>query len=484
MNKITNNYFKRNMGILNILKSTKDEIVISKKDICKILNEIEKTYKELILNKFPQSNSRFFREEDILNWKDNIKSFIEEKFMNEKITYNKDLLFSKDGVIQSKKDLNKEYKNKTDLNEDYYLENDYQNKIILKNNYSNEMNLNNDVQNKIKINNNYQNKISLKEQSNINFKIDHDFFTSKDIEINYTKIINDFTEYSGNLNNDEDELENQTLGLFLKEIANISRLSFNESNKFLKLMYNEYEKLKIKNHSENKSIISSLEHFKEEFSSWVKKNNIIIEQKLEEYFKSNSKLILSFMNQKEPERKKYYNKLIKDLLILYFHCQLSFPSIEINFKKEENFDFNKMIDQAHNRGEKKVNFVIFPSLSSNGNYLKNGKQYVFTYNEKNKKKQFYFKDIKLYSLITNIYKIPNIKDKLSLNIIEEKYLIPNLNYEISDKIKQQYTFFIKNKINHEIQERSSESLIPIKEDEELIRCDYFLKSQLIISKKY
>ena len=38
-----------------------------------------------------------------------------------------------------------------------------------------------------------------------------------------------------------------------------------------------------------------------------------------------------------------------------------------------------MIDFINKGNNRKVNFVILPSLFSNGNYLENGKSWVFTY---------------------------------------------------------------------------------------------------------
>ena len=37
-----------------------------------------------------------------------------------------------------------------------------------------------------------------------------------------------------------------------------------------------------------------------------------------------------------------------------------------------------MKDSADNKGKRKINFVVFPSLISNGEFLKKGKQYMFT----------------------------------------------------------------------------------------------------------
>ena len=108
--------------------------------------------------------------------------------------------------------------------------------------------------------------------------------------------------------------------------------------------------------------------------------------------------INEYLNElKEEETKNYLEKLYKDLLTLFFQCELSFPSITINFKKEEEFNFNKMEDLADNKGKRKrkrkINFVVFPSLTSNGEFLQKGKQYVFTYFDDENKKIFYFEKI-------------------------------------------------------------------------------------------
>ena len=64
---------------------------------------------------------------------------------------------------------------------------------------------------------------------------------------------------------------------------------------------------------------------------------------------------------------------------MYFHCNISFPLIEISFEKEENFNSDKMIDFINRGKNRKVNFIILPSLIFNGNYLENGKSWVFTF---------------------------------------------------------------------------------------------------------
>jgi len=307
----------------------------------------------------------------------------------------------------------------------------------------------------------------------------YNVFTSKDIQNYYSEIIDYYKRYSVNYINDDDEPENKTIGVFLEKVANISRKSYNDSNKLLQLLYNKFKNVK-RNYE---TIISSLDQFKMEFSSWMKNKNQLMEKSLENFVKNAN--INEYLNeQNEEETKNYLEKLYKDLLLLFFQCELSFPSITINFKKEEEFNFTKMEDLADNKGkgEKKINFVVFPSLISNGEFLQKGKQYVFTYFNEEKKKTFYFENINLEPLIEENIKfyIPRLKDELKINLI--KILIPEINYKIAENIKRDYKFLLKNrKTNEEKEEVIKNSFIKIGENEECIKCDFYLMSEYISS---
>ena len=307
----------------------------------------------------------------------------------------------------------------------------------------------------------------------------YNVFTSKDIQNYYSEIIDYYKRYSVNYINDDDEPENKTIGVFLEKVANISRKSYNDSNKLLQLLYNKFKNVK-RNYE---TIISSLDQFKMEFSSWIKNKNQLMEKSLENFVKNAN--INEYLNeQNEEETKNYLEKLYKDLLLLFFQCELSFPSITINFKKEEEFNFTKMEDLADNKGkgEKKINFVVFPSLISNGEFLQKGKQYVFTYFNDEKKKTFYFENINLEPLIEENIKfyIPRLKDELKINLI--KILIPEINYKIAENIKRDYKFLLKNrKTNEEKEEVIKNSFIKIGENEECIKCDFYLMSEYISS---
>ena len=108
--------------------------------------------------------------------------------------------------------------------------------------------------------------------------------------------------------------DDKTIGKFLEKVANVSRKSYNNSNKYLQLLYNKFKNIE-KNYE---IIISSLDQFKMEFSSWVRNNNQFMENDLEEFVKNTN--INEYLNeQKEENAKNYLKKLYKDLLILFFN---------------------------------------------------------------------------------------------------------------------------------------------------------------------
>ena len=266
----------------------------------------------------------------------------------------------------------------------------------------------------------------------------YDIFTSKDIQIKNKEITRDFVSFSTNFINDDDPVENQTLGKKLIDIANISRKSHYDSNKLLFQLYKEFEKRK-----EKDIIISSPDQFRKDFSAWVKnpKNQDIVDTNIQKF------LSVFIINEKNAQIKEYYTKLYKDLLILYFQCELSFPPVEISFKLAEN-DFNskKMIDCFHigKRHKAKVNFVFFPSLFSNGNYLENGRQWVFNYIEKYTFHQegLTFKELDEKEKFV----IPKVKDKLKISYKKEVSYEIISNYKISDEINKEFIIHTINKL--------------------------------------
>ena len=294
-----------------------------------------------------------------------------------------------------------------------------------------------------------ENNNNIKKEYKIESSNELNIFTSKDIQEENKEITRNFQNETYNYMNVNEKIENENVALFLKEVAKLSRISYNNKNLLFKLMKDKYIQIK-------GNISFNDENSKKEFSSWVKK-----------FEKENgNKEYLNILNQiklfdNNNTNQKYLEKLFYDLTIMYFHCDLSFPSIQINFKKENDFISEKMIDFINRGKNRKVNFIILPSLFSNGNYLQNGKSWVFTYY----KNTFKFDDTindTLNKLLEKEYKntntnstktIKNIKDILKMNVIcknksQGKEITVFTNYEIPKNLKYEYIFVFKNNITN------------------------------------
>ena len=221
------------------------------------------------------------------------------------------------------------------------------------------------------------------------------YLTFKDIQEENKEITRLFQKKALDYIDDNEKKENESIAIFLIKIAHISRSAYNNSNKLFINMLEEFSKYKIK---EKK--IYSLEYdeqFRKEFSSWVKEYEKELEckQKYENFFNSFKS------NCKNSKQEEYIHALFSQLIILYFHCKLSFPIVEIDFNSELEFNHEKMIDFINKGNNRKVNFVILPSLFANNNYLENGKSWVFTY----KKDTFKFGKINFEDLVDKIEKL-------------------------------------------------------------------------------
>ena len=122
----------------------------------------------------------------------------------------------------------------------------------------------------------------------------------------------------------------------------------------IKKEYIKYKELDGKN-----IIVKNEESFKKEFFCWVKEKESKEEKKEKEnkIQKEENKINLyklyeehlqedkgNILENEDKNLKIYFSKLFDDLTLMYFHCDISFPSVSINFKSEENFDSDKMID--------------------------------------------------------------------------------------------------------------------------------------------
>ena len=234
-----------------------------------------------------------------------------------------------------------------------------------------------------------------------------DYFTPKDIQEENKEITRIFQKESLDNINDDEETENEIIGQFLKGIAIISRKAYNTSDELFIKMFEGFSKF-----TEEKNNISNLENdeqLKKEFSSWVKEYEKTSEEK-QKY----EKIFNEFKGKGQFAKQEYTQILFSQLTILYFHCKLSLPIVDVNFNDIESgvsFNHEKMIDFINKGNNRKVNFVILPSLFSNGNYLENGKYWVFTY----KNNTFHFSDSKL-----NFENIDDKKDIFYQNYTQNK----------------------------------------------------------------
>ena len=132
------------------------------------------------------------------------------------------------------------------------------------------------------------------------------------------------------------------------------------------------------------------------FSSLVKNNNIFTNK----LFTKVKNINENINDQKEENTKVYSKELHKDLLCTFLQCELSIPSIIINFKKEEELNFKKMEDLADykERRNKKINFIVFPPLISNRVFSKKGNN-KYLHILMIRKKTFNLENINLVALV-------------------------------------------------------------------------------------
>ena len=195
-------------------------------------------------------------------------------------------------------------------------------------------------------------------------------FTSQDIQEENREITKRIQDEAYNYMSGEEKIENENVASFLKYVAKISRYSYGVGLELFK----EIEK----NYKENNGDINLNDNEKlQELSTWVKK--IEKEDQFKEYYNYILKKFNLFSEKEIKDNKGFFPKLFHDLTMMYFHCKISYPLVEINFDKQDDFNSDNMIDFINRGKNRKVNFVILPSLYSNGNFLQNGKTWVFTY---------------------------------------------------------------------------------------------------------
>ena len=322
--------------------------------------------------------------------------------------------------------------------------------------------------------NNDDNKKEYKIESNSELNM----FTPKDIQEENKEITRNFQNEAYNYMNANEKVENENVASFLKNVAIISRISFKEHKNLNKEMEEKY--LMIPGNKKQKDD----EIYKKEFSQWIKN--------LEK--KEGKRIYDNFLNQLKPFEKeikdnkeqKYLKQLLYDLIIMYFHCDISFPIVEINFTKKEDFNSEMMIDFINRGKNRKVNFVILPSLFSNGNYIQNGKLWVFTYF----KNTFRFGD-SIDNCLDELLKEKNLKSENLYTMKayykiegDEKIINIKTNFGIPKNSNYNFVFYLKNtKKNQVTVERTKSISFRLKKHIDIVEFQLVLDNKILVTSK-
>ena len=322
--------------------------------------------------------------------------------------------------------------------------------------------------------NNDDNKKEYKIESNSELNM----FTPKDIQEENKEITRNFQNEAYNYMNANEKVENENVASFLKNVAIISRISFKEHKNLNKEMEEKYLMLPGNKKQKDDEI------YKKEFSQWIKN--------LEK--KEGKRIYDNFLNQLKPFEKeikdnkeqKYLKQLLYDLIIMYFHCDISFPIVEINFTKKEDFNSEMMIDFINRGKNRKVNFVILPSLFSNGNYIQNGKLWVFTYF----KNTFRFGD-SIDNCLEEFLKEKNLKSENLYTMKayykiegDEKIINIKTNFGIPKNSNYNFVFYLKNtKKNQVTVERTKLISFRLKKHVDIVEFQFVLDNKILVTSK-
>ena len=337
-------------------------------------------------------------------------------------------------------------------------------------------NENDEKKNENKIN---EEEIIIESKSELN-----NIITAKYIQEENKDITRNFQNEAYNYMNVNEEEENEQVAYFLRDVAKISRLSYITRKTLFDIMKDNYQNSILNKKLENNN------NFNKEFSYWIKSlekekgkkeyQNILSQVKLFEKVEINKRIL----------NKNYLLKLFYDLTIMYFHCDISYPSVEISFKKEQDFNSEKMIDFINRGKNRKVNFIILPSLISNGNFLENGKSFVFTYI----KNTFRFEESKIENLNSLIKQenkgsiiLKKIINQLTIKVYcknneTNKQIIINTNIEnigIPKNIEYKFTFYVKDKNNNIIILEGKDEHFTINKSQKIEKYEFKLNGEII-----
>ena len=312
-------------------------------------------------------------------------------------------------------------------------------------------------------------------------------FTSRDIQEENKEITRKFQNETNNYIDDNEQIENKNVAKFFMKVAQISRISYNVG----KNIFNTMKEIFLK--SKENAITLKDENFRKEFSFWIKNKEKEDEIKEKNKYKEYEAILNQenpFKKVKDTKEKKYLLNLYYELSIMYFHCHIAFPIVEIDFKTDENFNYEKMIDFI-NMGirNRKVNFVILPALISNSSLLENGKSWVFTFT----KNTFKFEDSIINENLNKLLNISNsdvkhIKDNLEITVFcrnnndDTQSVEIITSFDLPKNSDHEFVLLIKseNKTFHSIARIRH---FEIEKSWEIIECELKINNRTIISSK-
>ena len=205
---------------------------------------------------------------------------------------------------------------------------------------------------------------------------------------------------------------NEIAGKFLYSVGGISRRALSLANYAYLDLFNEYKKY-LENNKEWLNF--NYNEDKRNFSIWVK--NCLNEKNFFDYYSNlNLKIIEPYLYNEE-KTDNILKGLFRDLISIQTKCLLSIPIVEAEFTNNNcQYEANIMFDIIFKGKKKLVNFCYLPGLISNGQLIKGGKYFVFTFIEGRsfqKKENLFDNEISKQSPI--LYSIPNF-DSLKLKI--------------------------------------------------------------------
>ena len=249
--------------------------------------------------------------------------------------------------------------------------------------------------------------ITLYEKERLGFNYYEPYEIEKENQSIVEKIKNAIFEY---YLPEEENCENEMAGNFLYSVGGISRQSLYIANDIFSELFNEYKKYLEKY---NEWLTFNHEEDRRKLSIWVKR--CINEKQLYEYYsKLNEYKIKKYLYSNEEKSNQIILELFGDLIKLYTKCLLSYPLVEVNFTKNNcKFEINIMFDIIIKGKKKFANFCYLPGLKSNGNLIKGGYNYVFTFiKDKTYKKNGNLFDDEIVMQNTRLYTIPNFSNMI------------------------------------------------------------------------